>query len=387
MNDQRKKLPQSLTAFVKEIKKTEDHRAKRTDDGFYIDPRLIKIDPNFNTRAEGFDSFDEFVALDENRAYINRLKKAYKDGSMLPPALIVQVIDGIPYLRDGNCRLYSILELISEGTDITLIHVTENKGDEEKQDMLILTSQDGLKVSALAQARVYHRMMNHGWDEKRIAEWRGCTVNQVKNILELLNFPKRLKYFIAANITSWTTALDVYRTYGAEKTIQQIEVVLNEKQIEAAKRQEKLIEDSNNTTTLPQNSENDENGNGQNNSSDGTQPKQQRRALIKPSDLKPKRLPKGMVDKVHDSVSKLTFLTNDDNLITEEGASEVQVVIPLAEFEMLREMKAMLDKFDEENLKALGVVTESDPSVPPVDVSQQESNESEQAQQTSANAA
>ncbi|HDL6887673.1 TPA: DNA-binding protein [Yersinia enterocolitica] len=387
MNEQRKKLAQSLIAFVKEIQKVEPNRAKRTDGGFHIDPRLIQIDPNFNTRAEGFDSFDEFVALEENRAYINRLKKAYKEGILPPPALVVQVIDGILYLRDGNCRLYAIRELISEGTDISLVPVNENKGDEEKQDMLILASQDGLKVTALAHARVYQRMMSHGWDEKRLAIWRDCTVNQIKNTLELLNFPKRLKYFVAANITSWTHTLELYRAHGAEKAIQQIEAVLNAKQIEAAKRQEKLIEDSNNNTTLPQNSENDENGNGQNNSPDGTQPKQQRRALIKPSDLKPKRLPKGMVDKVHDSVSKLTFLTNDDNIIAEEGASEVQVVIPLAEFEMLREMKAMLDKFDEENLKALGVVTESDPSVPPVDVSQQESNESEQAQQTSANAA
>ncbi|ABS45756.1 MULTISPECIES: hypothetical protein [Yersinia pseudotuberculosis complex] len=385
MNEQRKKLPQSLTAFVKEIKKTEDHRAKRTDDGFYIDPRLIKIDPNFNTRAEGFDSFEEFVALDENRAYINRLKKAYKDGSLLPPALIVQVIDGIAYLRDGNCRLYSILELISEGTDISLIHVTENKGDEEKQDMLILTSQDGLKVTALAQGRVYQRMMNHGWDEKRIAEWRGCTVNQVKNILELLSLPKRLKYFIATNITSWTNTLDVYREFGAEKAIQQIEAVLTIKEREQAERRDKLIAEK--STSETQGTEGSESGSNNTPEDNGIQPKQQRRALIKPSDLKPKRLPKGMVDKVHDSVSKLTFLTNDDSIIVEEGASEVQVVIPVAEFEMLREMKAMLDKFDEDNLKALGVVTETDPSIPLEDGGQTETNDSEQAQQTSANAA
>lgn len=385
MNEQRKKLPQSLTAFVKEIKKTEDHRAKRTDDGFYIDPRLIKIDPNFNTRAEGFDSFEEFVALDENRAYINRLKKAYKDGSLLPPALIVQVIDGIAYLRDGNCRLYSILELISEGTDISLIHVTENKGDEEKQDMLILTSQDGLKVTALAQGRVYQRMMNHGWDEKRIAEWRGCTVNQVKNILELLSLPKRLKYFIATNITSWTNTLDVYRELGAEKAIQQIEAVLTIKEREQAERRDKLIAEK--STSETQGTEGSESGSNNTPVDNGIQPKQQRRALIKPSDLKPKRLPKGMVDKVHDSVSKLTFLTNDDSIIVEEGASEVQVVIPLAEFEMLREMKAMLDKFDEDNLKALGVVTETDPSIPLEDGGQTEMNDPEQAQQTSANAA
>ncbi|RYC26269.1 DNA-binding protein [Yersinia pseudotuberculosis] len=385
MNEQRKKLPQSLTAFVKEIKKTEDHRAKRTDDGFYIDPRLIKIDPNFNTRAEGFDSFEEFVALDENRAYINRLKKAYKDGSLLPPALIVQVIDGIAYLRDGNCRLYSILELISEGTDISLIHVTENKGDEEKHDMLILTSQDGLKVTALAQGRVYQRMMNHGWDEKRIAEWRGCTVNQVKNILELLSLPKRLKYFIATNITSWTNTLDVYREFGAEKAIQQIEAVLTIKEREQAERRDKLIAEK--STSETQGTEGSESGSNNTPEDNGIQPKQQRRALIKPSDLKPKRLPKGMVDKVHDSVSKLTFLTNDDSIIVEEGASEVQVVIPVAEFEMLREMKAMLDKFDEDNLKALGVVTETDPSIPLEDGGQTETNDSEQAQQTSANAA
>ncbi|EKN4699699.1 DNA-binding protein [Yersinia ruckeri] len=385
MNEQRKKLPQSLTAFVKEIKKTEDHRAKRTDDGFYIDPRLIKIDPNFNTRAEGFDSFEEFVALDENRAYINRLKKAYKDGSLLPPALIVQVIDGIAYLRDGNCRLYSILELISEGTDISLIHVTENKGDEEKQDMLILTSQDGLKVTALAQGRVYQRMMNHGWDEKRIAEWRGCTVNQVKNILELLSLPKRLKYFIATNITSWTNTLDVYREVGAEKAIQQIEAVLTIKEREQAERRDKLLAEK--LTSENQGTDGSESGSNNTPEDNGSQPKQQRRALIKPSDLKPKRLPKGMVDKVHDSVSKLTFLTNDDSIIVEEGASEVQVVIPVAEFEMLREMKAMLDKFDEDNLKALGVVTETDPSIPLEDGGQTELNDSEQAQQTSANAA
>ncbi|EKN4845427.1 DNA-binding protein, partial [Yersinia enterocolitica] len=148
MNEQRKKLAQSLIAFVKEIQKVEPNRAKRTDGGFHIDPRLIQIDPNFNTRAEGFDSFDEFVALEENRAYINRLKKAYKEGFLPPPALVVQVIDGILYLRDGNCRLYAIRELISEGTDISLVPVNENKGDEEKQDMLILASQDGLKVTA-----------------------------------------------------------------------------------------------------------------------------------------------------------------------------------------------------------------------------------------------
>lgn len=88
------------------------------------------------------------------------LADAYKRGDYVPP-IIVKVIDGKVYVREGHRRRRAILLAIEEGADIQFVQVVEHKGDEAEQSLLIATSNDG-PLSPLERAVIYARLANWG---------------------------------------------------------------------------------------------------------------------------------------------------------------------------------------------------------------------------------
>ena len=104
------------------------------------------------------------------------------------PPLIVKVIDGKIYVREGHCRLRGAKLARENGAQIKRLPVYETKGDETEQSLIIVRSDQGLKLTPgarrylcpLDQSRQYSR---------RNSQKLGKTANHVKQYEMLFGLP------------------------------------------------------------------------------------------------------------------------------------------------------------------------------------------------------
>lgn len=141
------------------------------------------------------------------------LADAYKRGDYVPP-IIVKVIDGKVYVREGHRRRRAIMLAIEEGADIKLVQVVEHKGDEAEQNLLIATSNDGLPLSPLERAVIYARLANWGWSDQLIAQRVGRSAEHVRIARALLEMPLELKRMIQEGSVAATYAQELYNEHG-----------------------------------------------------------------------------------------------------------------------------------------------------------------------------
>lgn len=204
-------VPNSLRAMHVE------HKGKMTKTNlFTADYGLIEEEPDFNTR-----DYDRPEVSD----HIRNLANAYKAGEELPP-LLVSVVDGRMLLRDGYCRRRAVLLAREEGAEIHRLPVQEVKGDEIEQSMVILTSNDGLKLTALERAKVYARLLGMNLTEDEVAARVRKTKTHVQQYLAVYSLPIKLKTYIKDDIVSWSLALEMYNEHGT-KAVDILESQLN----------------------------------------------------------------------------------------------------------------------------------------------------------------
>ena len=209
------------------LRKTLTNEITKTDQ-YIVDFDLILEEEGFNPRV--YDA-------PEVKEHIERLKEAYMAGEKLP-AFKVQVVDGKILLRDGYCRRRGILLAREEGCNIQRVSVEEVKGDQIEQSMVILTSNDGLKLKALERASIYVRMKNLGLTEDEIAQKVHRTRPHIQQYLALYDLPIELKQLIMNGSVSWSLALSTFQEHGT-KAISML--TKNDKTITDHKNNEKRI--------------------------------------------------------------------------------------------------------------------------------------------------
>lgn len=173
-------------------------------DGYSLNWRLIQIEDGFNPRD---------YTKARVKEHIRRMADGYKRGDVFPPLQII-VRNGIPYVRDGHCRIMSMELATSEGAKIGKHAVVEFKGDETAQNGLILKSNDGLTLPALERSVVYARYHAWGWSDADIGKEFGRTSEHVRGHRQLLELPVALKKLIEDDVIKATLALELYRDYG-----------------------------------------------------------------------------------------------------------------------------------------------------------------------------
>lgn len=194
-------VPNSLRAMHGEYK------GKMTKTNLFMaDLDLIEEEDGFNTRE-----YDR----PEVKEHIRKLADVYKAGEELPP-LLVRVVDGRILLRDGYCRRRGALLAREEGAEIVRLPIQEVKGDEVEQSMVILTSNDGLKLTALERAKVYARLLGMNLTEDEIASRVRKTKTHVQQYLAVYGLPVKLKEYIKADVVSWSLALEMYNEHGSK---------------------------------------------------------------------------------------------------------------------------------------------------------------------------
>jgi len=179
-------------------------------DLFSVSPDMLTEEAGFNVRG----AFDEaYFEQPEVEEHIRGLADSYKAGRYVPP-IVVQVREGIPYIRDGMHRRRALMLAISEGADIKRVQVLEHRGDEAQQTLLLATSNDGRPLSPMERAVIYDRLEKWGWTVQEIASSVRRTTKHVGQTLALLDMPLELKRMVQRNEIAATQAAELFRQHG-----------------------------------------------------------------------------------------------------------------------------------------------------------------------------
>jgi len=172
---------------------------------YSLPPSMILEEPGFNKRNYETDRVQE---------HIQDLKFAYMRGDPVPP-IYVKVVNGEVFVKDGHLRRIAMNLAIAEGVEIERTPVLTWDGDEISETLMILTSNNGLKLEPLERAAVYHTLKAvHGLTDAEIADRTNKSVTHVKQQLDLINLPAAVKKMVQANEVSATQALDCYSKNG-----------------------------------------------------------------------------------------------------------------------------------------------------------------------------
>ncbi|MFA9359433.1 hypothetical protein [Salmonella enterica] len=132
-----------------------------------IHPSVIQVTPGFNSREMGMG--DDYYKLPEVEEHIYNIKNAYIRGDYVDP-IRVRVIDGVPFVRQGHCRLKAAMMACDEDHDITILCV-EIKEDEIGCELATIDGNRGLALSPVALGESYRRLHSlAGWSLERIAQ-------------------------------------------------------------------------------------------------------------------------------------------------------------------------------------------------------------------------
>jgi len=179
-------------------------------DLFSVSPDMLTEEKGFNVRGVFDEAYFEQPEVEE---HIRGMADSYKAGRYVPP-IVVQVRNGIPYIRDGMHRRRALMLAISEGAEIKRVQVLEHHGDEAQQTLLLATSNDGRPLSPMERAVIYDRLDKWGWTTQEIASSVRRTVKHVSQTLALLDMPIELKRMVQRNEIAATQAAELFRQHG-----------------------------------------------------------------------------------------------------------------------------------------------------------------------------
>jgi hypothetical protein len=125
------------------------------------------------------------------------------------------------YVTDGHSRHRAFglaIESNAELSGDTMIPIIMHPAGTNAEDLTVslLTSATGKPLEPLETANGIKRLLDYGWDEKRVAERLGFTVPYVKQLLELLSAPKAVREMVKKGEVSATLAVKTVRKSGKE---------------------------------------------------------------------------------------------------------------------------------------------------------------------------
>lgn len=154
--------------------------AKGRIDVWPLDPRIIRMAPDFNVRddtPELLEHIEEIARSITARGY-DRTKPivVWKDGD-----------EGYT-VSDGHCRLRASIRAIEMGAQLASIPcICEPAGSNEADRIIgMLTRNDGMHLTPLEQGKVYKRLAAFGWGEDEITAATGKSKSHVQNIFSLM---------------------------------------------------------------------------------------------------------------------------------------------------------------------------------------------------------
>lgn len=178
----------------------------KKDDIFKVPPEQLKEEPGFNER----DYSDPRVIQK-----IEDFAHAYASGAFVPPLVIrIDALTGDLIIVEGHQRRRGALLAISRGATLPHLVCVPFRGNDRDRVMVQLSSQDGLKLTAVGVARNYLKLIRMGMTEEEIAAERNKSPVHIRDMLVLAEASSDVQRMVNDDSVGATLAIEVIRQYG-----------------------------------------------------------------------------------------------------------------------------------------------------------------------------
>lgn len=199
----------------------------RKGNGLIIDPSVVVEQEGFNTRTAGMGEL--YYSMPRVVEHLNSLADAYMEDPFSVTPIVVQMVNGVPVLRQGACRIRSIAianrQLEAEGRErITRIRCEEFRGSASKAELFTLSGNSNLALSVVAEALSIKRLVEDKEEPKTFAELakkRGKSEQHLRQMVRVLDLPSELQTMLVSDQVSMYVALDEYM-YSGEDAVDNI---------------------------------------------------------------------------------------------------------------------------------------------------------------------
>ena len=176
---------------------------------YSVDPRNIIVEEGFNVRIDYGDIKGLAQSIDESGVKIPL--RVYRSKEEKEKFVLV----------DGHRRLRAAMMLINEGIEIKVPVILEGKHYSAEERILDMwRCNDGKGLTVIEKAEIVKRMNEKMWDDKKIAEKLGVSIQTIKTALILGNAPQKAKIAIQNSDISPTQFAKVVRECkGDEKLV------------------------------------------------------------------------------------------------------------------------------------------------------------------------
>lgn len=186
-------------------------------DKMLIPISMLTIEKGFNVRGIGLNE-DEYWSQDHIQEHITNISYAYENGEYVPPIVVkFRPDDCMAVIRDGHHRYKALLLAVERGAGIEKVEVTEIKGDETTQQLLMLQSANQLELSPVEKAEIIHRLYTYGLEPQAIADKIRKSITYVNDMLKIYDLPLSEKRKIQMKEVSYSTAISKKRAENPEK--------------------------------------------------------------------------------------------------------------------------------------------------------------------------
>jgi len=172
-----------------------------------FDPLLIQEHLNDNTRD---------MESESTITHIREMANAIKDNGndLFPPITIYQEGENI-YVMAGWCRRRAHILAMEEGAPVKgILCLTVTKKKPEDLALSILTSNDGLPLTAIEKSKAVKRLQSFMWTPQEIAKRTGWSLSTVNNLIALHDAPESIIDMVKDGSVSATLAIKVVAEKG-----------------------------------------------------------------------------------------------------------------------------------------------------------------------------
>ncbi len=170
---------------------------------FKIDPRLLVIEINWNTRDDSAELLEHIDQLAQSIAEIGVRKP-----------IEIKLIDGKLIVRDGHCRTRAVMRAIEHyKANIKTVPVISVDRYANDADLILnqVISNSGKPLTIMEEARVYKKLLDMGWQQGDIAKKVGKSNGRISQILSLLEMPASVQAQVSAGAVSASLAQSVVK--------------------------------------------------------------------------------------------------------------------------------------------------------------------------------
>lgn len=185
-----------------------DKETVKTKKSFILDIEKLVLPTDYNIRYAGL-GFDEYWSQPHVQEYVSQLASCYAEGDRFPPIIVrFDEQTQTAVIVDGAHRYMAILEANANlGAEIIRHEVSESKGDEAKNILLMINTGQRLDMSPVEVAEGLARLEAFGFTIEEIAAKVKKTVQYVYYMKKVNDLPIETKKLIRQGKLTLTKAL------------------------------------------------------------------------------------------------------------------------------------------------------------------------------------